>query len=668
MAELPLEQEGTSLGEPVAFQLGSNGRGYVVAVAADRLRDRQSAFLTIDPSTGGSHARSAAASRRSGAASRRSRRWGACPTTSVRRRSASGSRSACPRAPCSGAGVPLQRALERGRADHRVAARGGQVGRLRVRDARHAGRLQSHELRGLRPRPRSRAQRGRRARAVSSSASATSRTTDAGWSGRCGSSADACSGPCRRAPALPPHGPPPRHHRPRCLDAAPVRPFGDLARLARGLRDRPPLPPAAAALRAPQRQPPLGAGQDPRRPHGLDPLPEPVPMIGLGAKADDQALDRRLPRGRRRRVRSHPRAPSRGARALRAQDPRPQLRARRGRRPGGDAAREPRAAPRRAAHRAAPVAVPADAQHVARRAGARSYGLASTSTTPRTGASCARPTSTEPEAVVERRAKVRGVLGDIAKLPEQQRHALIRREIDGITHAELAERARRRRRRRRRTSCTARARTSSSSARRARTTATASAPTCSTRTTRAAAPRPPATATSRRAASAAPSAARCSDTRKAAAILMPVPLMIVAFGLITGKAAAATREGRDGRVGRDRRGGRGDHRRCGRRRRPGLPARRSGAAGGQQPRAPEGSLAKGGALPKATAIVRRTVPLAGGGSSRRPSLPGRDARRRPDRGRAARARATRPARSSAPAPARAWWWNRGRPGAPRARW
>jgi len=52
MAESPLETDGTGLGEPVAFQLGANGRGYVVAVVTDRLRDRQSAFLTVDPATG----------------------------------------------------------------------------------------------------------------------------------------------------------------------------------------------------------------------------------------------------------------------------------------------------------------------------------------------------------------------------------------------------------------------------------------------------------------------------------------------------------------------------------------------------------------------------------------------------------------------------------------
>ena len=49
MAESPLETPTEfGLGEPVAFQLGANGRGYVVAVLTDRQRDRQSALLTID--------------------------------------------------------------------------------------------------------------------------------------------------------------------------------------------------------------------------------------------------------------------------------------------------------------------------------------------------------------------------------------------------------------------------------------------------------------------------------------------------------------------------------------------------------------------------------------------------------------------------------------------
>ena len=49
------------------------------------------------------------------------------------------------------------------------------------------------------------------------------------------------------------------------------------------------------------------------------------------------------------------------------------------------------------------------------------------------------PAATEPEAAVERRGKVRDLLGDIAALPAQQRHALLRREVDGISHAALAD-------------------------------------------------------------------------------------------------------------------------------------------------------------------------------------------------------------------------------------
>jgi hypothetical protein len=53
MAESPLETPTEfGLGEPVSFSLGSNGRGYVVAVVTDRQRDRQSALLTIDSATG----------------------------------------------------------------------------------------------------------------------------------------------------------------------------------------------------------------------------------------------------------------------------------------------------------------------------------------------------------------------------------------------------------------------------------------------------------------------------------------------------------------------------------------------------------------------------------------------------------------------------------------
>ena len=53
MAEMPFPSpRELPLGEPLAFQLGEDGRGYAVAVAAERLRDRQSILTVVDPSTG----------------------------------------------------------------------------------------------------------------------------------------------------------------------------------------------------------------------------------------------------------------------------------------------------------------------------------------------------------------------------------------------------------------------------------------------------------------------------------------------------------------------------------------------------------------------------------------------------------------------------------------
>jgi len=44
----------------------------------------------------------------------------------------------------------------------------------------------------------------------------------------------------------------------------------------------------------------------------------------------------------------------------------------------------------------------------------------------------------EPHHVHERRTNVRGMLEGIATLPEEQRHALLRREVDGASHADIA--------------------------------------------------------------------------------------------------------------------------------------------------------------------------------------------------------------------------------------
>lgn len=50
----------------------------------------------------------------------------------------------------------------------------------------------------------------------------------------------------------------------------------------------------------------------------------------------------------------------------------------------------------------------------------------------------AAPAHLEPAVAVEGRARLRQVIDDLAVLPESQRHALVRRELDGITHAQLA--------------------------------------------------------------------------------------------------------------------------------------------------------------------------------------------------------------------------------------
>ena len=96
-------------------------------------------------------------------------------------------------------------------------------------------------------------------------------------------------------------------------------------------------------------------------------------------------------------------------------------------------ARAPRAAARHARARAAPVAVPADPQLLPGRARAGAH---------RRGRARARGAVADradgPAATVERRGALRTLLDDLARLPELQRHALLRRELDGA----LARRAR----------------------------------------------------------------------------------------------------------------------------------------------------------------------------------------------------------------------------------
>jgi hypothetical protein len=54
MAQLPLVTPlSIPLGEPLSFSLGSDGNGYVLAVATEFQRDRQSVLTVVDPTTGG---------------------------------------------------------------------------------------------------------------------------------------------------------------------------------------------------------------------------------------------------------------------------------------------------------------------------------------------------------------------------------------------------------------------------------------------------------------------------------------------------------------------------------------------------------------------------------------------------------------------------------------
>ena len=224
------------------------------------------------------------------------------------------------------------------------------------------------------------------------------------------------------------------------------------------------------------------------------------------------------------------------------------------------------------------------------------------------------PESTEPEAVLERRGNVRELLGDMATLPAQQRHALLRREVDGISHAALAA------------ELGVSPQATKNLVHRARTNLVKQRAARSHDCHGVRADLLEAHDEGRRASAATyrhlASCAECRrfrgglrDTRKAAAILMPMPLMVVAFGLLTGKAAAATAKGAMVKGAATAAAG------------VAITAGAVGvgvqvfAAGEPAPQSatsralPSGSVAKGGALPKGTAIVRRTVPLTGGGST-----------------------------------------------------
>ena len=148
------------------------------------------------------------------------------------------------------------------------------------------------------------------------------------------------------------------------------------------------------------------------------------------------------------------------------------------------------------------------------------------------------PASSQPEAAAEGRSRIRQVLGDMALLPETQRHALIRREVDGISHEQLAAELG--------TTTNAtkklvmRARINLVKAEEAR--SSDCVPVRDDllrahddgRRASAATYRHIATCKACRSFRAG-----LKDTRKAAAILLPGPLLLIALGVVTSKAAAS---------------------------------------------------------------------------------------------------------------------------------
>jgi RNA polymerase sigma factor (sigma-70 family) len=225
------------------------------------------------------------------------------------------------------------------------------------------------------------------------------------------------------------------------------------------------------------------------------------------------------------------------------------------------------------------------------------------------------PDATEPEVATERRGRIRDVLGDLAALPEHQRHALLRRELDGVSHAALAVEL----------GTTPQA--TKMLVHRARTNLVKQDEARSTDCMAVRAALLEAHDLGRRASAATyrhlATCGECRafrsglrDTRKAAAILVPAPLVLGAIGLIVGKGAVAGGKGALAKTGATVAAGaavtagavgigvevfdRGD------------PAPQSAVSRAL----PEGRIAAGQAVPAGTAIVRRTVAVPAGRDKR----------------------------------------------------
>lgn len=219
--------------------------------------------------------------------------------------------------------------------------------------------------------------------------------------------------------------------------------------------------------------------------------------------------------------------------------------------------------------------------------------------------------ATQPEEVSEQRRKIRDLLGDISGLPAEQRHALLRREVDGISHAALAaelgvsEQATKNLVHRARTNLVKHEEARSTDCqdvrlalleghdegRRASATAYRHVATCrACRSFR----------------------AGLKDTSRAVAMLVPAPLLLVAIGVLAGKVGAAGAKGATLKTTATAAAGAalaagvvvGGLEIFG----PGDPAPQSA----RSLALPQGGVTRGAPLPPGTAMVRRPMRIAAG--------------------------------------------------------
>ena len=237
------------------------------------------------------------------------------------------------------------------------------------------------------------------------------------------------------------------------------------------------------------------------------------------------------------------------------------------------------------------------------------------------------PAAMQPEAASEQRGKIRNLLVDISSLPVPQRHALLRREVDGISHAALAaelgvsEQATK--------NLVHRARTNLVKHEEARSTDCQDVRVAllkghdEGRRASAAAYRHVATCRTCRSFRAG-----LKDTSRAVAMLAPAPLLLVAIGLLAGKVGAAGAKGAMLKTGATAAAGAalaagvvvGGLEVF----RPGDPAPQSAKSIALA----QGHVVKGARLPARTAMIRRTLrfaPARRAPSPRRCSWPARRA-------------------------------------------